>query len=85
MWQKINEKLLNELTENAMLRSEGNIFFPQNIDKENRCLEFVSESQVSPDSFSAVYGNKLGDFVGKASFDRLLSEGWEVNMDEPRL
>jgi len=83
MWQKVNEKLLSELTENATLRKQGTIFFPQNIDKENKHLEIVPEAHVSPDGFSPVYGNKLDSFVGKITFSQLLSDGWEVELVGP--
>ena len=82
MWQKMNEALLNAITENATLRKLGTEFFPQDIDKETRQLTIVSESAVSPDSFSPVYGTKLGNINATVSFEQLLNDGWEVNLDE---
>ena len=78
MWQKMNEALLIELTENATLRKLGIVFFPQEIDTQNRTLQIVQEAHVSPDGFSPVYGEKMGNINAALSFDQLLNDGWEV-------
>ena len=80
MWQKMNAALLNELTENATLRKLGIVFFPQEIDRQNRTLQIVQEAHTSPDSFSAVYGEKMGNINASVSFEQLVNDGWEVEL-----